>query len=61
MKCWEYDTVGQYYKTLHISNLREIGRFCSKLVTFGLDKYTNLSKQKHKLTTESVDYESVMF
>jgi hypothetical protein len=36
-------------------------RFCIKLVTSGLDKYANLSKQTHQLTMESVHYESVVF
>jgi hypothetical protein len=31
---------GLYYKTLKIRNLREVDLFCSKLVTFGLAKYT---------------------
>ncbi len=53
--------MGLYYKTLRIRNLWEMNRFRSKLVTFGLDKYTNLNKQAHLLTMESVDYKSVLF
>ncbi len=36
-------------------------RIRSKLVSFGLDKHTSLSKQRHSLTTELVHYEYVMF
>jgi hypothetical protein len=36
-----------YHKTLWIRNLREMDRFRSKLVSFGLDKHTRLSKQRH--------------
>jgi len=36
-------------------------RFHSKLVSFGLEKHTSLSKQRPQLTKESVHYESVMF
>jgi hypothetical protein len=56
---WIFSSGGLYYKTLRSRNLREMDRFYSKLVTFGLDKYTSLNKQTHYLTTESVDFESV--
>ncbi len=51
---------GLYYKTLRIHNLRERDRFCGKLVSFGLEKYTSLNKQTHSLTTESVHNKSGM-
>ncbi len=35
-----YTTWGMCYKTLRNHNLQEIDKFCSKLVTFGSDKYT---------------------
>jgi len=50
-----------YHKTLRIRNLLKMDRFCSKLVTFGLDKHTSLSKQRLQVTAEFVHYESVMF
>ncbi len=43
----EIDTWGQYHKTLCIHNLLKRYRFCSELVSFGLDKHTSLSKQIH--------------
>ncbi len=52
---------GLYHKTLQIRNLQKMDRFCSKLVSFGLDKHASLSKKRHSLTTESVHYESIMF
>ncbi len=50
---------GQYYKILQIHNLEEIDKFRSKLASSLLDEHTSL--KKHLLTTESVQYESVMF
>ncbi len=45
-------TKGLYYKTLRFCNLPEKDRFCSKLVSSGLDKHVSVSKQKHHLTME---------
>ncbi len=39
----------QYHKTLRIHNLQKIDRFCGKVVSFGLDKPTSLSKQDTSL------------
>ncbi len=52
---------GLYHEMLRIRNLLKMDRFCSKLVSFGLDKHTSLSKQRLKVTAEFVHYESVMF
>ncbi len=40
-------TRDQCYRTFYGRNIGEMNRFCSKLGTFGLDKYTNLNKQTH--------------
>jgi hypothetical protein len=50
-----------YYITLRIHNLRDIDKFCTKLMSAGLDKHTSLSKQTHLPTTESIHYDCVMF
>jgi len=67
IKCVVLFFRGLYYKTLRIHNLWEMDRFCSKPVSSGMDKHaslykhTGLSKQTHKLTTESVYYEYAKF
>jgi len=42
-------TRGPFYKTLRFRNLQEMDRFCSKLVSSGLDKHASLRKQTHSL------------
>jgi hypothetical protein len=57
-----YDTGpwGLYYKTIWIHNLQENDKFKGKLVYSGLDIQTSLDKAKQLLTTESVNYESII-
>jgi hypothetical protein len=52
---------GLYYKTLRIRNLQENDKVHSKLLYSGSDKHSSMGKQTHLLSTESVNYKSVMF
>jgi hypothetical protein len=48
------DILGLYYKTLRLSKLQKMDKFCSKLVSSSLEKTHHLSKQTHLPTTESI-------
>ncbi len=39
--------LGLYFKALQSRNLWKMDRFLGKLVTFGMDKTTNLNKKTH--------------
>jgi hypothetical protein len=41
------ETRGLYYKTIQTRILREMNRFCSKLVSFGRHNTQQLEKNKH--------------